>query len=279
MRPHARHLAIFVKAPRLGRAKGRLARDIGHAAAWRFYRRLGRRVLPPLAHDPRWTAWLATTPAGWRGHEPFWPLAPPCLQQGRGDVGRRMLRVFRSLPPGPAIIVGSDIPDLAPAHIARGFAALGRADVVLGPAEDGGYWLIGLSARARAIDPFKGVRWSSPAARADTLRVLPAGFRPTLIDRLADVDDGPAYRRWRSQASAASGSRAQTSETLGLRAQTSETLGLHARESATSGSRAQESATLGLRAQESATHSISISNSMGHDAMATKVRAGGSCGK
>ena len=53
---------------------------------------------------------------------------PHALPQGSGDVGQRMLRVFRSLPPGPAIIVGSDIPDLAPEHVARGFAALGRAD-------------------------------------------------------------------------------------------------------------------------------------------------------
>ena len=120
------------------------------------------------------------------------------LRRARGDVGRRMLRVFRSLPPGPAIIVGSDIPGpLAPAQVACGFAALGRADMVLGPAEDGGYWLIGLSPRARKIDPFTGVRWSSPWALADTQRALPAGFRLTLVDRLADVDDGPAYLRWR----------------------------------------------------------------------------------
>ena len=138
MKPGERHLAIFLKEPRLGRAKGRLARDIGHGEAWLFYRRLVRRVLPPLARDARWRAWLATTPDDWRGREPFWPFGLPSLPQGPGDVGQRMLRVFRSLPPGPAIVVGSDIPDLAPAHVARGFAALGRADMVLGPAEDGG---------------------------------------------------------------------------------------------------------------------------------------------
>ena len=246
MRPQTRHLAIFLKEPRLGRAKGRLARDIGHGEAWLFYRRLVRRVLPPLARDPRWRAWLATTPDDWRGREPFWPFALPSLPQGPGDVGRRMLRVFRSLPPGPAIIVGSDIPDLAPQHVARGFAALGRADMVLGPAEDGGYWLIGLSARARAFDPFTDVRWSSPRALADTQRALPKGYRLALVDRLGDVDDGPAYLRWQAQVSVDIGPRAQAS-----------------RSSST-------------RAQASATHSISMSNSMGHDAMATKVLAGGS---
>ncbi len=253
MRASRRHLAIFVKEPRLGRAKARLARDIGHGEAWLFYRRLVRQVLPPLARDARWTTWLATEPAGWSGREPLWPVALPCLAQGRGDIGRRMLRVFRSLPPGPAIIVGSDIPGLTPAHVERGFAALGRADMVLGPATDGGYWLVGLGPRARAIDPFRSVRWSSRWARADTARALPAGFRLALVDLLADVDDGASYRASRAQA------RAQASDS--------------------SDGRAQASDSSSRRAQASATHSISMSNSIGQDAMATKVRAGGSAGK
>ena len=256
MRPQERHLAIFLKEPRLGRAKARLARDVGHGEAWLFYRRLVHRVLPPLARDPRWSAWLATTPDRWRGREPFWPFALPHLEQGPGDVGQRMLRVFRSLPPGPAIIDGSDIPDLTPAHVARGFAALGRADMVLGPAEDGGYWLIGLGPRARAIDPFQGVRWSSRWALTDTERGLPPGFRLALVDRLADVDDGAAYWNWCARTRGTSGPCTQASDSLRLRA--------------------QESESLISRAQASATHSISISNSIGQDAMATKVLAGGS---
>ena len=180
-----------------------------------------------------------------------------------------MLTVFRSLPPGPAIIVGSDIPGLAPAHIARGFAALGRADMVLGPATDGGYWLIGLGPRARSHDFFQGVRWSSPWALADTRRNLPAGFRLALVDRLADVDDGLAYRRWRAQARATFDPRAQASATFDPRAQASEVYA----------PRAHASEAIDPRAQASATHSISMSNSIGQEAMATKVRAGGSCGK
>lgn len=208
MRAHERHLAIFVKEPRLGRAKARLARDVGHGEAWLFYRRLVRDVLPPLARDARWSTWLAAEPAGWRGRERFWPVTLPCLAQGRGDIGRRMLRVFRSLPPGPAIIVGSDIPGLTPAHIERGFAALGRADMVLGPAIDGGYWLVGLGPRARTIDPLQSVRWSSRWARADTARALPGGFRLALVDLLADVDDGPGYRAWQARIRAASAQHA-----------------------------------------------------------------------
>ena len=112
------------------------------------------------------------------------------------------------------------------------------------------------AARARTIDPFKRVRWSSPRALADTERGLPAGFRLALVDRLADVDDGPAYWSWRARASEA------------LRPCT--------QASATFDPRTQASATSDPRTQASATHSISMSNSMGQDAMATKVRAGGS---
>ena len=276
MRAKGRHLAVFLKEPRLGRVKGRLARDVGHAEAWLFYRRLVRRVLPPLARDPRWSAWVATAPDHWRGREPFWPFALPRLPQGPGDIGQRMLRIFRSLPPGPAIVVGSDIPDLAPDHVARGFAALGSADMVLGPAADGGYWLIGLGPRARTIDPFQGVRWSSPWALADTARGLPAGFRLALVDRLADVDNGPAYRDWRARASEPSGSCTQASGTLYPRAQASGALCPRAQASGTLYPRTQASETHLPRTQASATHSISMSNSIGQDAMATKVLAGGS---
>ena len=128
--------------------------------------------------------------------------------------------------------------------------------MVLGPADDGGYWLIGLSQRARAIDPFTGVRWSSRWALADTERALPAGFRLALVDRLADVDDGLAYLRWRAKVSVDIGPRPHASNSSNARA--------HASDSSIS------------RAHESATHSISMSNSMGQDAIATKVRAGGS---
>ncbi|MGH7002427.1 MAG: DUF2064 domain-containing protein, partial [Alphaproteobacteria bacterium] len=71
----------------------------------------------------------------------------------------------------------------------------GRHTAVFGPAEDGGYWLIG-QRRLRAMpDLFRNVRWSGPHALADTLANLRAGTNHGLVARLADVDDGAAYRR------------------------------------------------------------------------------------
>ena len=162
-------LVVMVKEPRPGRVKTRLGRGIGMVAAAWWFRHQVTRLLRRI-DDPRWPAHL------------------PRVPQGAGDLGDRMGRLFRSLPPGPVCIVGADIPGITRAHIARGFAALGAHDAVIGPAPDGGYWLIGLR-RGGAVPArlFDGVRWSSVHARADTIRSLGA-CRVALIDMLRDVD-------------------------------------------------------------------------------------------
>jgi len=195
----ARHLVVFVKAPRLGQVKSRLAAAIGALPSLRFYRQTTARLLRRAARDARWRILIAVAPTG-ALHARFWDPSLPRLDQGTGDLGRRMARVFGTLPPGPAVIVGSDIPDLAPRHIAAAFRALGRFDAVLGPAEDGGYWLIGLK-RTRPVPAglFTLVRWSSPYALADTRASLPRRFSVALLETLEDVDDEESYRRWRAR--------------------------------------------------------------------------------
>ena len=185
-----RHLVIFTRLPRLGAGKRRLAADIGPVAALRFQRTALAATLRRLRRDPRWRTWLAITPD--RGGP--WPAGLPRIGQGGGDLGRRMARVARALPPGPVMIVGSDIPGIRRHHIAAGFRALGGSDAVFGPAGDGGYWLVGLRRRPRFFDPFGGVRWSTRHALADTLANL-AGRRITLLEVLDDIDDGAALAR------------------------------------------------------------------------------------
>ncbi len=200
----ANHLVIFARAPRLGAVKRRLAADIGDLGASRFYRQTLAGVLRRLGRDRRWRTWLAVTPDRFARAPGMWRAAagraglPPLLPQGGGDLGARMPRPFDRLPPGPVVIVGCDIPDLNPAHVARAFAALGRHDAVFGPATDGGYWLVGLRRRALAPDLFRGVRWSSELALADTLANLDWRQKVALIERLDDVDDAESYRRWRA---------------------------------------------------------------------------------
>ncbi|MFQ5774485.1 MAG: TIGR04282 family arsenosugar biosynthesis glycosyltransferase [Kiloniellaceae bacterium] len=194
MRP-ARHLIIMARAPRLGAVKRRLARDVGALAAWRFYRLTAAAVVRRLARDPRWRTRLAVTPDR-AARCRFWRTPDRVIGQGRGDLGARMGRILRALPPGPAVIVGSDIPDLAAAHVARAFRLLGSHDWVLGPAADGGYWLVGARRRRLPRDPFAGVRWSSAHALADTVANL-ARARIAYLEELDDIDTGTDLARYR----------------------------------------------------------------------------------
>jgi len=171
---------VFARAPRLGAVKRRLARGIGAMGALRFYRGQLAATLV-AARDPRWRLELAATPDHARAR---WPRGIPRVTQGRGDLGARMARALGRH--RRAVLVGSDIPGLARADLAAAFRALGRADAVFGPAEDGGYWLVGMGPR-RPARPFAEVRWSSPHTLGDTLANF-AGRRIALLRALRDVD-------------------------------------------------------------------------------------------
>lgn len=190
-----RTLVIFAKAPTLGRVKTRLARGIGHGEALAFYRQALSRVLERVAREPKWQTVLAVTPDGAARLSRLWPVRIARRGQGDGDLGARMGRAFRHMPKGQVVIVGADIPELRADHIARAFAALGSADLVFGPATDGGYWLIGAKGAARGAAMFAHVRWSTRHALADTLANLGA-WKVAMLDPLDDVDDSAAYRRF-----------------------------------------------------------------------------------
>ena len=176
---------VFTRAPRLGRVKRRLARQIGDRAALRFHIATLHRLVRELARDRRFRTVLATT----GGHIPGL-RGVPRVAQGQGDLGTRMGRVLALA--RRAVIVGSDIPRAGAADIRAAFAALGQADAVFGPAEDGGYWLVGFGPR-RVARPFAGVRWSTEHTLADTLANF-AGRKVGRIRTLGDVDTAEDYR-------------------------------------------------------------------------------------
>jgi glycosyltransferase A (GT-A) superfamily protein (DUF2064 family) len=94
------------------------------------------------------------------------------------------------------VIVGSDIPGIRCRDIAAAFRGLGARDAVFGPAEDGGYWLVGQRRTPQTQRLFDGVRWSSEHALADTLGNL-NGRNLSVLRTAMDVDDEAAYLRWR----------------------------------------------------------------------------------
>lgn len=187
-----RHMVVFVKAPRIGAVKTRLGAGIGAAAAQRFYRDTTRELLRQLDCG-RWRLWLAVHPDRFATTGAFWPRRLPRIPQGPGNIGQRMARAVRGLPSGPALVIGSDIPGILPAHIDQAFAALAKAEVVVGPARDGGFWLIGyrrgpvlLSRLNMGLED--NIRWSTEFALADTLAAMDPRFAVARLDVLADVD-------------------------------------------------------------------------------------------
>lgn len=184
---HRCRLIIMVKEPRPGRVKTRLAHDIGatHAAWWFRHSALG---LMRRMRDPRWQIIVAVTPDVEGLQSRVWPGDFMRMPQGKGDLGDRMSRLLTEAPPGPVLVIGSDIPGIQRYHIETAFQALGANDLVFGPAQDGGFWLVG----SRHLKPlpaglFINVRWSSDTTLADTLAGL-ADQRIGLVDVLADVD-------------------------------------------------------------------------------------------
>ena len=187
-----RWLIVMVKAPVAGRVKTRLAAGVGVPLATAFYRNSSNAVIGRLSRDSRWSTVLSVSPDSAVGRAP-WPKLTQ-IPQGRGDLGTRMENAFRALPPGPAVLIGSDIPGIEPKHIATAFRRLGENDVVFGPAEDGGYWLVGMARRRPVLNPFKGVPWSSDRTLSENLRIL-GRYRTAMVDRLGDVDTSEEYHR------------------------------------------------------------------------------------
>jgi hypothetical protein len=128
-------------------------------------------------------------PAATHGAAQFWPPHLPRIAQGGGDLGERMKHAFHEAPSGPVVMIGADAPGLRARHLRAAFDALKGADAVFGPAEDGGYWLIGLARKNPAPDLFDGVRWSTKHALADTLKSLPQRFDVRMLETLRDVDE------------------------------------------------------------------------------------------
>lgn len=185
--PFACRLVIMLRVPVAGRVKTRLARAIGTAQAVRFYRAQSQALVARLGGQPFWETYLLVTPDVDMASR----VLPPHLHrigQGTGDLGQRMQAPMRTLPPGPVCLIGSDIPDVQVGDIRRAFRQLGAADAVFGPAEDGGFWLVGLRRRPHLLSPYAGVRWSRPDTLA-SVRANLAGRRVALTTCLSDVDE------------------------------------------------------------------------------------------
>lgn len=178
---------VFGRQPIPGKVKTRLARDLGAEAAATVYRGLLEHCLA-AATNTGWpvTLALAEPPIGpWTA-----PAAAAVEVQVAGDLGRRMAAAFAARFREGAtrvLLIGSDLAALATRHLQQAAAALERAEVVLGAARDGGYWLVGQ--RAPGVDLFSGVPWStSSTLEATRRRLTELGVAPAEVETLADID-------------------------------------------------------------------------------------------
>jgi rSAM/selenodomain-associated transferase 1 len=191
---------VFAKLPVPGQVKTRLAVAIGPAAAARLYDAMLRDLIARLEAVPARRV-LVYTPATGRaffatlgGHT--FELA---AQAGR-DLGERMTAFFDAefaRGASHVVILGSDSPDLPIERIERAFAALDEHDVVIGPCDDGGFYLIGLSRPAPGL--FDGVAWSSRETLSQTLKQAHEMKRSTrCLDPWYDIDSGDDLDRLRA---------------------------------------------------------------------------------
>ena len=153
-------LAVFAKAPAPGQAKTRLRPALSDVRAARLAAAFVRDTLDKAAKlGPPVSLYYTGDRALL---EPLAPAGTRWAEQGAGDLGARMARV-----PAPCLILGADSPHLPLGLLRDALAAIPSYDVVLGPADDGGYYLIGLRAPQPAL--FIGIAWSTEDVLAQTL--------------------------------------------------------------------------------------------------------------
>ncbi|MEN8163783.1 MAG: TIGR04282 family arsenosugar biosynthesis glycosyltransferase [Acidobacteriota bacterium] len=180
-------LVVFGREPVPGQVKTRLARDIGAERAAAVYRLMLERTLAEAMTTgiPVVLSLAGALTGCWTP-----PEGPRVEVQGNGDLGRRMWDAFRlrfAEGADRALLIGSDCPGVTRAHLLKAIECLSDVPVVLGPAEDGGYWAIGQRAPGR--DCFSGVPWSSGTTlQATRERLLLLDVEWVETETLADVD-------------------------------------------------------------------------------------------
>jgi uncharacterized protein len=200
-------LLVFVKNPVPGTVKTRIARTVGNDTATAVYRHLlayTQQVVEDfvmgLAHPNAiavvvYYGDFVQYDDGWNGFYKLLQTGNPALAN---DLGHRMLTAFDeqfAAGAGRVVIIGSDCLDLSPDHLHRAFAVLDTADVVIGPATDGGYYLLGMS----RLHPFlfaDDLPWSQPDLRQRTETIIQEnGLTLALLDELTDIDEWADYAR------------------------------------------------------------------------------------
>ena len=196
------NLIIFAKAPQMGIVKRRLAKDIGYINATFWYKSQLTTLIREFSRKLPLTRYLFITPSNSTN------IFKHCTKgnweikyQSKGDLGQRMADAMMRVGNGPRVLIGSDIPDVKYDHIKKAFETLGRSKAVFGPANDGGYWLIGI-AGGQKLPKMKDVRWSTRHALDDTIKCFNPKVTIRYTKTLSDIDNGQDLKQFYSRRSA-----------------------------------------------------------------------------
>lgn len=177
-------VCVFAKPPRPGEVKTRLGSHLGHPAAAALASAFLLDTAEGLEAIPGIEPMLATTG---EMDDAYTSSFARTLWQGDGPLGARIERVLRAAnPAGPAIAIGADSPGLPPALLRAAREALARADAVIGPAADGGFYLLGLRRCEEGL--LADLPWSDPQTFARTLERLRTRGRVEVLPPWFDVD-------------------------------------------------------------------------------------------
>lgn len=189
---------VFCKAPIPDQVKTRLTSEFSGEDAAKIHEQLARETLQDCLQlaDVELELWCSPD-----CHHEFFACFEQqgfklIAQQG-DDLGARMAAAFAAKPDCPGILIGTDCPTINAAYLSHALNALGQADVVFAPAEDGGYGLIGMNQSNPGV--FRDVAWSTSRVLAKSqANCLEAGLSVSLLPEIWDVDYPEDVQRWRA---------------------------------------------------------------------------------
>jgi len=198
---------LFLKAPRPGFVKTRLAKDLGDEKACQTYRKIAEKTLSQI--PSHWPTFIYFTPddalpemTAWLGDTHRYKA------QSSGDLGQRLTTACNETfsdqsnhsakPSSGVILLGGDCPELTTAHLQETAEHLAQDQTVIGPAKDGGYWLLGLPHQNDHL--FENIPWSSSQVYDLTLQRMNAtGIKPHFLEALEDIDDLASWTNYQKK--------------------------------------------------------------------------------
>lgn len=184
-------VVAFARFPVPGTCKTRLIPAVGAEGAARVHKRLVEICVAAVREsglrlELRITGAPPQDFAAWLGNDIDY------VEQGDGDLGDRLLRAVEPL---PVMLIGSDAPALSAARLREAATALATAEVVIGPADDGGYYLLGLTSPTPWL--FNDMAWGTSSVFGATMtRLKERSIRPVILESLSDVDRPEDLLRW-----------------------------------------------------------------------------------